>query len=356
MQFSALAGYPDGTYHDISPSSTWTLTLQTGSAPAGLSSSLGLITVGTVTGYPTYNYMAAYSSFSATGSISFNSSTITGIFVTPVSGNINVGGYVDIKCYATTADGGALLFTNNCSWSSNNNAVANMNNFSNKGRVYGNSLGGPVTITATYSTFSDTSAITVDALAPSTTAVGTGLYGRYYTTLSPGAAKDDPYGTLVNSRVDANVDFSWGAGANPAGGADDFGVRWSGQISAPTSGIYCMQTNSDDGVRVWIGNLLVINNWTDHGPTNNNGTYTFIANLKTEIFVEFYENGASITGFTNTGATPVNATAANANGTGMTYASNSERSQSIAFDGIDDSISVAASTVPNGSNARSVAV
>ena len=65
-------------------------------------------------------------------------------------------------------------------------------------------------------------------------------------------------------------------------------------------------------------------------------------------------NGATITGFTNGAATPVNATASNANGTGMAYA-NSERSQSIGFDGIDDSISVASSTVIAGTGNRSTA-
>ncbi len=417
FQFLALAGYSDGTSQNVSPSSTWVLTLLTGSAPTGLTSSLGLITVGTVTAYPTYSYVATYGSYSATANILFNSSTINGMFTTPISGNINVGGTVDIKCFVTTADGGSLDFTSVCNWASNNNPVANVNNFSNKGRVYGNALGGPVTITATYGVYTDTTAITVDALAPTIVEEGTGLYARYYISGVTAGAKNDPYISLVTARLDANVDFAWGAGANPAGTADDFGARWSGQITAPTSGSYCIQTYTDDGVRIWIGNTLVINNWSDHGPTTNNGSYVFVADLKTEIFAEFYEhgggaemhlrynsgacpgtstaiprinlfpiatraldiqqdvvpqwtglrrgftmngtvgaiaNGAAITGFTNGAATPVNATASNANGTGMAYA-NSERSQSIGFDGIDDSISVAASTVIAGTANRSTA-
>ena len=418
-QFYAMAGYSDGTTQNIASASTWNLSLVSGSAPTGLSQSLGLITVGTVTGYPSYTYTATYGSYSSTASITFNSSTVTGLFVTPTAANINSGGTVDIKCYGTTADGGTIDLTQNCSWSSNNNTVANVNNFSNKGRVYGNANGGPVTITASYSSFTSTSSITVSASAPSTTDIGIGLYARYYSTISNTAgAKDDPYSTLVNSRIDSQVNFNWASGNNPAGGADDFGGRWSGQITAPTSGVYCIQTNSDDGVRAWIGNTLVINNWTDHGTTVNSGTYTFVANVKTEVFLEFYErgggavmqfryiagacgtgaavpqanlfptatraldiqqnvipkwanvvrafamngtvggiaNGATITGITNAAATPVNATAANANGTGMAYTANSERSQSVGFDGIDDSISVAASTLTTGTNARSAAV
>ena len=419
FQFYAMAGYSDGSSQNIATAATWNLTLNSGSAPAGLSQSNGLITVGTVTGYPTYTYTATYGVYSSSASITFNSSTITGLFVTPYTASINSGGTIDIKCYGTTADLGTIDLTQNCNWTSNNNPVANVNNFSNKGRVYGNSDGGPVTITATYSSFSDTASITVSAGAPSSVEEGTGLYARYYSTISNTAGpKNDPYSTLVNSRIDSQVNFNWASGNNPAGGADDFGGRWSGQMTAPTSGVYCIQTNTDDGVRVWIGNTLVINNWTDHGPTVDSGSYTFVANMKTEVFLEFYErgggavmqfryvagacgtgvavpranlfpiatraldmqansiprwantvrafamngtvgniaNGAAITGLTNAAATPVNATAANANGTGMAYAANSERSQSIGFDGIDDSLSVAASTLTTGTNARSAAV
>ncbi len=417
FQFQALASYGDGSTQNVSPSASWNLVLLTGTAPTGLTSNLGLVTVGTVTGFPTYSYTATYGSFNPVANITFNSSTINGLFTTPTAANINVGTTTDVKCFVTTVDGGTIDFTNVCNWTSNNNPVANVNNFSNKGRVYGNALGGPVTITATYSTFNDTTAITVNALPPVVIEEGTGLYARYYTTISTGAAKDDPYTALVNSRIDSQVNFNWGAGTNPAGGAEDFGGRWSGQVTAPTSGSYCIQTVSDDGVRVWVGNTLVINNWTDHGSTTNNGAYVFVANIKTEIFAEFYENsggaemrvrynagacpgastaipranlfpiatraldiqqnvvpkwanlrrgftmngtvgaianGATITGFTNGGATPVNATASNANGTIMAYA-NSERSQTIGFDGIDDSISVAASTVIAGTGVRTTA-
>jgi hypothetical protein len=418
FQFLALAGYSDGTQQNIASAASWSLNLVSGTAPTGLSQSLGLITVGNVTGYPTYTYEAIYGSYASTANITFNPSTINGLFTTPVSANLNVGGTLNIKCYATTVDGGTLDITNNCTWTSNNNPLANVNDFSNKGRVYANAEGGPVTITATYSPYSDTSAITVDTNTPATSEEGIGLYARYYTTTSTGGAKDDPYGSLVNNRIDAQVDFNWGSGNNPAGGAEDFGARWTGQITALTSGVYCVQTRSDDGVRLWIGNTLVVNNWTDHAPANNNGSYTFVANVKTEIFLEFYENsggaeirlryiagacgtptavprinlfptatraldiqqnvvprwsglrrgfafngtvgrianGASITGFTNGAATPVNATASNVNGTGMEYANNSERSQSIGFDGVDDFISVTASTVQTGTGARSVAV
>ncbi len=41
------------------------------------------------------------------------------------------------------------------------------------------------------------------------------------------------------TRVDANVDFHWGDGSPRAGmNDDDFGVRWTGYLSAPVTGLY----------------------------------------------------------------------------------------------------------------------
>jgi hypothetical protein len=54
---------------------------------------------------------------------------------------------------------------------------------------------------------------------------------------------------------------------------------------------YTFYTTSDDGVRLWVNGVQVINNWTDHGPTENSGTISLAANQKYNITMEFYENG-----------------------------------------------------------------
>jgi hypothetical protein len=48
---------------------------------------------------------------------------------------------------------------------------------------------------------------------------------------------------------------------------------------------------SDDGVRLWVNNQLLIDNWTDHGPTNNSDVINLTANAVYDIRMEFYENG-----------------------------------------------------------------
>ncbi len=90
-----------------------------------------------------------------------------------------------------------------------------------------------------------------------------------------------------------NVDFNWGQGA-PAPGlpANDFSVRWAGQLVAPTAGVYRLRTVSDDGVRVRVNGNLVINRWTDHGPTTDTSApLVFSAGQHVDLSVEYYERG-----------------------------------------------------------------
>ena len=83
---------------------------------------------------------------------------------------------------------------------------------------------------------------------------GKGLQGQYFAT-------NDLSGSVVLQRTEA-VNFNWGSGSpGTAVPSDNFSVRWSGLIEAPSTGNYTFQTNSDDGIRVWVNGALIINNW-----------------------------------------------------------------------------------------------
>ena len=123
--------------------------------------------------------------------------------------------------------------------------------------------------------------ITVQAPSGGT---GTGLPAVYYDN-------SDFTGASV-ARTDATVNFDWGNGVPVTGiGADSFSVRWSGQVEVPTTGTWTFITTSDDGIRLWVNNVQVINNWTDHGPTDNSGTISLNAGQRYDLRLEFYENG-----------------------------------------------------------------
>jgi hypothetical protein len=76
-------------------------------------------------------------------------------------------------------------------------------------------------------------------------------------------------------RNDVSVNFDWGGGSPGSGvPADGFSVRWSRGLDFP-AGIYRFYARVDDGVRLWIDGVLVINQWHDSAPT----TYSAEVNL-----------------------------------------------------------------------------
>ena len=113
---------------------------------------------------------------------------------------------------------------------------------------------------------------------------GTGLTGTYFNnkTLTPPS---------VLTRTEA-VNFDWGTGS-PATivNADNFSARWEGQVEAPVTGNYTFSTLSDDGVRLFVNGVLIINNFTDHGATTNtSANVALTAGTKYNIKLEYYEN------------------------------------------------------------------
>lgn len=65
-------------------------------------------------------------------------------------------------------------------------------------------------------------------------------------------------------RSEPAINYNWGAGS-PAPGSvnsDNFAVRWTRQIYFET-GDYTFRVRSDDGVRIWVDNDLVFDNWRD---------------------------------------------------------------------------------------------
>jgi len=129
-----------------------------------------------------------------------------------------------------------------------------------------------------------------ETTAPTSTSTansGTGLAGQYFnnTALS---------GTPVLERVEA-VNFGWGTSSpGPGVNADMFSVRWSGKVEATATGNFQFQTASNDGVRLWVNGVLVINNWTSHATTtNNSAVIPLTKNTRYTITMEFYDNTGS---------------------------------------------------------------
>jgi len=90
-------------------------------------------------------------------------------------------------------------------------------------------------------------------------------------------------------RDDLSINFDWGSGV-PASGvpADGFSVRWTAW-SHFGAGDYTFSVRVDDGVRMWIDDQLVLDQWKDQAAT----TYTFTRYMSEgshALRVEYYEH------------------------------------------------------------------
>jgi len=75
-----------------------------------------------------------------------------------------------------------------------------------------------------------------------------------------------------------------------------YSIRFYGQILSQEAGEYTFVTTSNDGIRLWIDDQLIIDNWTDHGVTINMGEITLKANTRYHLKMEYYQTlGGAIT-------------------------------------------------------------
>ena len=125
---------------------------------------------------------------------------------------------------------------------------------------------------------------------------GTGVQGYYWDN-------KNLQGTPRVVRVDPKIYFNWSTGsptwANTAETkifqdqtfhGSDYSARWLGYLKAPTTGQYTIATLSDDGVRLFINDSLVINNWTNHYSTWNYTTLNLKGGIMYNLRMEYFQN------------------------------------------------------------------
>jgi len=112
-----------------------------------------------------------------------------------------------------------------------------------------------------------------------------GLAGAFYDGMS--------FGALVSTTQDARIDFDpadTALGADRANGPDTFSARWTGYVKADFTENYTFYTVSDEGVRLLVDGVPLIDNWTSHLSTEDVGSIDLTAREWYPIRLEFYEN------------------------------------------------------------------
>ncbi len=107
---------------------------------------------------------------------------------------------------------------------------------------------------------------TVLIMAGIAAVIGIGILGSRLAPQKKGLAGDYYVGTnferLYKHRVDKKIDFDWGYSAPfPLMARDYYSVRWTGYLRVPEDGTYDLVVRSDDGCRLTVGNVVVIDDW-----------------------------------------------------------------------------------------------
>lgn len=96
-------------------------------------------------------------------------------------------------------------------------------------------------------------------------------------------------GDPVLQGPETDLDYDWGTEApHQTLPAEGFSARWTAQVTLP-EGVYRFVSRSDDGIRVWVDGVRIIDNWTVHPETVDTATIPLDEGLHT-IRVEYFEN------------------------------------------------------------------
>jgi N-acetylmuramoyl-L-alanine amidase len=134
----------------------------------------------------------------------------------------------------------------------------------------------------TSTTLSDEAQLVVTT-TPSAVGSGAGLRGTFYDNID--------FTALRRARVDATVNFDWASGApSSTMQPDTFSARWTGQVQPRYSQTYEFYVRSDDGARLWVNNVLLIDQFVPQGATEWSGSIALVAGQKYDLRLEYFEN------------------------------------------------------------------
>lgn len=120
-----------------------------------------------------------------------------------------------------------------------------------------------------------------------------GFIGEYYLGIQLDKPDDPGYAGWARNpphayRFESSIDFDWGGTGRLARvGSDRFSARWWGSVELPV-GRWKFKVTSDDGVRLFLGDRLLIDRWVDQSATTREAIVD-LAGARREVRVEYYE-------------------------------------------------------------------
>ena len=132
------------------------------------------------------------------------------------------------------------------------------------------------------------SAIPANMLTPESGSNKLGLKAEYF---------DNPNfkGSPKTVRIDNSVDYKW---PKPLKNVDPdipqpvFAVRWTGFLKVPVSGTYTIRGRADDGMRVWLNNKRLFNDWKTRATrVCGSARLKLEANHEYPVKIEYFDIG-----------------------------------------------------------------
>lgn len=111
-----------------------------------------------------------------------------------------------------------------------------------------------------------------------------GLKGEYFNNRNV-------EGTPVLTRIDNQLEFDWPWSPGTGVTDDDFSIRWTGFIKSDKAFDGWLGLSSDDGIRMWIDDQLVIDNWTKGATSIVTTPKNIEAGKKYKVRIEMWEGG-----------------------------------------------------------------
>lgn len=110
-----------------------------------------------------------------------------------------------------------------------------------------------------------------------------GLKAEYYNNRN---LEGEPFFTRIERQIDSN----WRSGEKIPGFVNrNFSVRWTGVITPPETGEYLFALSGDDGIRMFINNELLIEDWTVHSSVTQSVTVRLEGGLAYALKIEYYQ-------------------------------------------------------------------
>ena len=112
-----------------------------------------------------------------------------------------------------------------------------------------------------------------------------GLKGEYFDN-------GNMSGTPVVTRIDQHIDFDW-VNVNSLAGRlpSKFTTRWTGFIRPTVSGTHVFRARADSGIRVFLDDTAIINDWEIHAARPEVATRSLEAGKRYRIRIEYRNSG-----------------------------------------------------------------